>query len=67
MDDLLRLYEALDVTHDYGIDLKEISPFLIYTFKELFQIDLTSNDVQALFYLIDTHSTTAIDFPEFVM
>mgnify|MGYP001174957872 CR=1 FL=1 len=42
---------AVDANDEFGVDVHELSPFLYYVFDCLFNVELTSNDVEGLFHL----------------
>ena len=51
VDAIVEVFEHLDANDEFGVDVHELSPFLYYVFDCLFNVELTSNDVEGLFHL----------------
>jgi len=60
------LFEVLDAKREKQLDLNELSPFFHYTLDYLFEVEITSKQCEALFFLIDSNQATEVGLGEFI-
>ncbi len=65
---LQELFREMDADDELALDLNEIIPFYRETFSILFDIhDLSNDQMEALFHVMDMDGDTELGFAEFVM
>jgi Ca2+-binding EF-hand superfamily protein len=60
------VFHTLDSSGEYSLDMSEIAPFFHYTVDHLFGIEMTPEQCESLFLLLDSNHTTEIGQGEFV-
>jgi Ca2+-binding EF-hand superfamily protein len=61
------VFQTLDSSGEYGLDMSEIGPFLYYAVAHMFQVELTTQQFESIFYLLDTNHSSEVGIGEVVL
>jgi hypothetical protein len=50
----------MDASESLSLDLQEIAPFFQYSFAQLFGIELTADDAESLFLILDSNLSSEV-------
>jgi len=60
---MLVAFDAMDASGSLNLDLAEVSPYLQYTFAILFGVELTPEQAEELYLIIDTDQSAEVFAP----